>query len=127
MDEVVVIDTSAWIEFFRRSEGPLGDAVAALIRAERAALVGPVLTELLQGTRSERETRQLMELTSVVPYFETEHDDWARAGETLRSLRARGISVPLTDAVIATMAHRRGLPVLTADAHFEHLPARRLR
>jgi predicted nucleic acid-binding protein len=36
-------------------------------------------------------------------------------------LRLSGITLPLTDALIATIAKRNAVPVLTVDAHFQHL------
>jgi predicted nucleic acid-binding protein len=36
-------------------------------------------------------------------------------------LRTQGITLPLTDALIATVAKRKAMPVLTVDAHFQHL------
>jgi len=40
----VVIDTSAWIAFFRGRESVMADAVNRLLRDDAAILVGPVLT-----------------------------------------------------------------------------------
>jgi predicted nucleic acid-binding protein len=34
--------------------------------------------------------------------------------------------VPVTDGVIATVAHRRGLSVLTTDSHFKHFKVDRV-
>jgi predicted nucleic acid-binding protein len=121
----VLIDTSAWITFFRSGLGPVADEVARLVQADRAWLTGVVLAELLRGTRTVREKTELDALLSVVPYAETERADWERAGEFLRTLRTRGLSVPLSDAVIAAVAERRGLAVLALDRHFDELPARR--
>ncbi|MEY4268722.1 MAG: hypothetical protein RIS90_3257, partial [Pseudomonadota bacterium] len=32
-----------------------------------------------------------------------------------------GVTLPLSDALIAAVARRNGVPILTADAHFQHL------
>lgn len=117
----VLIDTCAWIDFFRLPQGELGDAVQRLIESDRAVLTGPVLTELLHGTRTDRETAQLREALDVLPFVSVERADWERAGELLRGLRVQGITVPLTAALIAAVALQRGLLLLTRDKHFEHL------
>ena len=122
----VVIDSSAWIDFFRNAQGSVGDAVGLLVDQDRAVLVGPVLTELLQGTRSKSELSQLQGLLAILPFANVDRKDWEQAGHTLRTLRERGITLPVTDALIATVAHRRNLAVLTHDKHFDHLPATRL-
>ena len=122
----VLIDTSAWIQFFRKKEDPVSSMVESLVESDRAVMTGVVMTELLQGTRNEKEARQLAMLLSVLPFIETERMDWQAAGETLRKLRARGVTIPVTDAVIGTVAHRRGLAVLTTDPHFDHLPVEKV-
>ncbi|WP_190303239.1 MULTISPECIES: PIN domain-containing protein [Methylomonas] len=39
-----------------------------------------------------------------------------------QQLRAKGLTLPLTDILIATVAQRHGITVLTLDKHFQHLP-----
>ena len=120
-----LIDTSAWIAFFRDGNTPVADTVEHLIETDQAIITGPVITELLQGVRREKEAKQLPELLKVLPYLEMQRKDWESAGQTLKDLRSRGITIPLTDAVIGAVAFRHQLPVLTLNKHFEHLPARR--
>lgn len=117
----ILIDTSAWIDFFRNQSGAVGDSVATLIEREQAVMTGPVLAELLQGLKSRQESNTLRELFDVLPYLEVSRRDWEKSGDLLRKLRQRGITVPLTDALIASVAKRTGCAVLTLDRHFEHL------
>lgn len=117
----ILIDTSAWIDFFRNQSGAVGDIVATLIERDQAVMTGPVLAELLQGLKSRQEIHTLRELFDVLPYIETSRRDWEQTGDLLRKLRQRGIIVPLTDALIANVAKRTGCAVLTLDRHFEHL------
>jgi len=117
----VLIDTSAWIAFFRSGDSPVADVVSGLIRSDRATLVGPVLAELLHGVRTEKEASNLRRVAIVLQYVEVDRSDWEAAGERLRQLRSKGVTVPLTDALIAAIATRRSLDVLSLDAHFQHL------
>jgi predicted nucleic acid-binding protein len=48
-------------------------------------------------------------------------EDWVMAGGLLQSLKADGYNLPLSDALIAAIARRHDLPVLTEDTHFERL------
>ena len=122
----VIIDTSAWIRFFRYGSDEVSQLVAELVKNDQAVVTGVVLTELLQGIKTERERQHLTALFSSLPFVETMRDDWQEAGEDLQGLRRRGITVPLTDAVIATVAHRRGLSVLTTDPHFKSFKVNRI-
>jgi len=121
----VLIDTSAWVQFFRHGEGPVSDEVARLIEADQAWTTGPVIAELLHGTRSDRERRELSTLLTTLPYAEVLRDDWETTGDLLRRLREKGRTLPLSDALMATVAKRLDLAVLTLDAHFDELPAKR--
>lgn len=117
----VLIDTSAWIDFFRNASGSVGDTVSYLIQFDKAYLAGPVMTELLRGSRSKKETRQLEFIFSTIPYVEICQQDWEMTGTSLRKLRESGLTIPLTDVLIASVAIRNGMSVLTLDKHFQHL------
>jgi len=121
----VLIDTSAWVHFFRSGEGLVSDEVARLVGSGNAWIAGPVVAELLHGTRSPRERRELAVLLGTLPYADVERGDWETAGDTLRGLREKGLTVPLSDVVIATVAKRLNLAILAVDWHYDELPARR--
>jgi predicted nucleic acid-binding protein len=122
----VVIDTSAWIRFFRYGNDEVSQLVEELVMKDQAVVTGVVLTELLQGVKTDKERQRLTALFSSLPFIETVRADWQNAGEDLQELRRRGITVPVTDAVIATVAHRRGLAVLTTDPHFKSFNVNRV-
>jgi predicted nucleic acid-binding protein len=56
--------------------------------------------------------------------YDMQEHDWINAGIVLQELRCKGITVPLTDALIATIAQRHQVSVLTIDKHFQHLPVK---
>jgi predicted nucleic acid-binding protein len=51
----VLIDTSAWILFLRKSNDRVSVRFDQLIQAGQAVLTGPVLAELMQSCKSEAE------------------------------------------------------------------------
>ncbi len=57
----VLIDTSAWIEFFRKKNEPVFKLVAVYLQDQKAVGSGIVLLELLRGGKS------LKELTVINP------------------------------------------------------------
>ncbi len=116
-----LIDTSAWIDFFRNNLSPYAEIVTTLIERDTAVITGPVIAELLQGLKSRREADNLRELLSVIPCTEVNHADWNTTGNLLGKLRRHGVTVPLTDALIAVIAKRNDYNVLTLDHHFNHL------
>ena len=116
---MTLIDTSAWIEFFR----PTGDArVKALVRdlmmINEAAYTCPVAFELLTGARKEEldDLRTGLDLAFRIALL-PEH--WDLAGLSYAALRVRGFNFPASDLLIATVAHSEKLPLLARDAHFD--------
>lgn len=71
----VMIDTCAWIDFFKSKNGRLGDQVAALIEANQATVTGVVIAELLQGVKQEKESQRLKLLFRSIHYLPTEDGD----------------------------------------------------
>ena len=121
MKSAVLVDTSAWIDFFCGRQNPQTDAVQFLLQLGHARLCGPVKAELLQGVKTKKEQQQLDVVFSAVESLGTHEQDWEVAGNQLRTLRSSGITLPLTDALIAAIAIRHKAQVLTLDHHFSHL------
>lgn len=117
----VMVDSSAWIDYFRATEGAVGDCVSRLLDEDRVVLCGMVELELLQGARP-HQRRTLTELFSALSYVETERRDFIAAGERLAELRRKGVTIPASDGLIATLCVRHRLQLLAIDAHFDYLP-----
>lgn len=117
----VMVDSSAWIDYFRHAEGAVGDCISRLLDEDRIALCGMVELELLQGVRP-HERRSLRDLLGALSYIETERRDFIAAGERLAALRREGVTIPASDGLIATLCVRHRLQLLAIDAHFDRLP-----
>jgi len=117
----ILIDTSAWVDFLRARGGVLGDVVERALSDDTALMCSVVVAELLQGAKGQKEVQQLEFLFANVACLPVLPDDWHGAGRALQTLRLRGVTLPLSDAIIASVAKRHGVSILTADAHFKHL------
>jgi len=119
---VILADTSAWGELYRRTGSPTHRAMANLL-AERAALAvtEPVVMELLGARRSTRQLahvrRRLLSLTMLrVGGLEM----YERAAAIHRTCRIQGETIRSSiDCLIAAVAIREGVPILAADRDFE--------
>lgn len=98
--------------------------MAFLIENNQVAITGVIIAELLQGVKTEKQQQQINLLINSVTSFPTQELDWVSAGLLLQELRSRGITLPLTDALIAVIAQRYQAKVLTIDKHFHHLAAK---
>jgi predicted nucleic acid-binding protein len=120
----LLIDTSAWIEFLRPRavvSPEMREAVQVALEGGRARICGVVIAELLQGAKGSKEIEQLSRLFDTVPLLEMKEADWHTAGLKIQQLKSKGLSAPITDAVISAIAQRHRIPVLTLDQHFAHL------
>lgn len=83
---------------------------------------GPVLSELLQGTRGDHDRAAVLEAQSSLEYAEASPAVWVRAGDLAAALRRTGTTVPLSDLLIAAIAIEQRLEIITADRHFRLIP-----
>jgi predicted nucleic acid-binding protein len=116
----VLIDTSAWIEFFR-GHSRTAESVTFLIEAGQASLCGVIYYELLQGAKDDEESLSLPNALSALRYFEMTPDTWIQAGHTGARLRHRGITLPMSDVLVGMVAMKHGLQILTLDKHFNSI------
>lgn len=126
MNTGVIVDTCVWIEFFRDPESLVTLRLNTLLRERRVIMPGMVLAEIIQGVRAPKEAKRVRENLKKLPYLEMTRDAWEKAGEISASLRKNGITIPLTDLIIAAMALLEDLEVFTIDPHFKEVPGLRL-
>lgn len=121
----ILIDTSAWVDFFR-GNSKNADILQQLIETEKACICGVIIYELMQGAKSTAEASRLSELLTSLPYFEMNPALWVKAGEISAELRAKGLSLPMSDIIIGVIALHNGLEVFTSDNHFASIPGIKL-
>lgn len=115
---MILIDTSAWIEFFRRKgDQEVKTRVANFIDLGEAAYCGPVQFELLSGAR-DAEVPTIRKALAFSVLLDFPIECWARAGELERSLRRGGVTVPRDDIFVVAAALHHNAPVYAVDAHF---------
>lgn len=122
MSTKIIADTSVWIEFFRDEKSSISIHLKNLLRSGQVALVGMVLAEILQGVRDPREARLVKSSLESLPFIEIEVAVWRKAGEISASLRRKGLTIPLSDIIIASAAITGGCEVFTLDPHFDKIP-----
>lgn len=118
---MILIDTSAWIEFFRVKGDPAFKArVADLISHHLAAYTCAVRFELFFGAKP----HELEDLTTGLGFAKRiplTPDHWDRAASIGAKMRGIGYQIPASDLLIATVAHTENLPLLANDAHFDQI------
>lgn len=114
---MILVDTSAWIEFFR-GRGSLADDVDRALEDGEAALCGPVEAEIRRGLRSRAERAKVLLHLGGCALLAQPDRLWTEAGELGFGLRRRGLTVRTMDLLIACYALAHRVPILTSDHDF---------
>jgi predicted nucleic acid-binding protein len=118
---VILIDTSAWIEFLRDTDSPVCVRVDELLDGD-FAICEPVRMEVLAGARDERHLSDLRGLLARATLIHTEAIDYEEAAALYRICRRGGETVrKLIDCLIASIAVRTGSSILHCDTDFDVL------
>ena len=120
---MILVDTSAWIDFDRAASTPADQILTEQIRqgGEGIATTELVLGEVLAGARSESDAQRLRRLLHSFGWISCEPvADFEGAAKIYRACRAAGITPRgLIDCAVASIAIRSGAELLAADRDFE--------
>jgi len=117
---LIIIDTSAWIIALRRNCPELiKEKVGRIINEDRGAICGIILVELLRGTRTTKEYKELKEELNSLYYLSLNKKNWFKVAHNAYNLKKIGIIVPLADLIIATIAVINNCELIHADNHFK--------
>ena len=118
---MILIDTSAWVEFLRDTGSPVCRRVDAVL-ADDIAVCDPIRMEVLAGARDDEHLRNLRRLLARASALPMESTDYEESAALYRVCRRKGETVrKLIDCLITTVAIRADLPLLYADSDFDTL------
>jgi predicted nucleic acid-binding protein len=121
---LIVVDTSAWVEFLRRTESRVDLHLTRLL-GERAevAVTEVVVLELLAGANQPARRDRVQEMLLGLPVLQLGGlAGYERAAEIYRECRSAGSTVrTLLDCLVAVPAIEADAAVLHADRDFDVL------
>ncbi len=121
---MIVVDTSAWIEFLRDTGSPACVAVDRLLDGD-IAICDPISMEVLAGARSEQHLARLRGLLARATLLPTTSADFDAAAALYRTCRVQGATVrKMIDCLIGAVAITADAEVLHADSDFNEMAAR---
>lgn len=113
----ILVDTSIWIEYFKGNK-----SVAAIIEERNTHsifIAGPMITELILGMKTKSEKDNFASSLESLPRLLVTDRDWIDAGTLGSLMREKGITVPMPDLLIYTLAKNNNCCLYTLDKHFE--------
>jgi predicted nucleic acid-binding protein len=117
---LVLVDSSAWVAFFR------GDARAVsridpLLAEGMAAINGIVYAEFVSGARTNRDFELLKDLLKGLEWLQEPADLRERLAEYRFALARRGRQTALVDLMVGMSAIDSGAVLLTRDRDFSRI------
>lgn len=122
---MIVVDTTVWIDYLagRGDQSHVVELQRLVDRDAGLALTDVILTEILQGLRTDSDVRRVEDRLQPFPVLRlVSLDDYRRAGSLYRDARRRGRTIRKTvDCLIAAVCVREKVPLLHNDRDFDHL------
>ena len=119
---MVLIDTSVWIQLYRKKTTTLGELLWALAAKNEAAVCGQIWVEFLGGFKKELERKRFEKSLQAFRFLETTFAAYQLASD----LAAQYPQLGASDAIIAATAMTQNCSLLTLDRDFKPLQARGL-
>ena len=119
----VLVDTPIWSYALRTHSSKFQaeiNEITALIKDQRALIIGPIRQEILSGYSDLKKFKKLKDKLS---YFENTpilDADYESAAELCNKCRQKGIQGSHIDFLICAVAKRLQVPIFTSDKDFSH-------
>ena len=119
---MILVDTSVWIEAFRRAHTDEAAHLRSLLDAGEVAMAPPIRIELLSGAGA-ADLPRLRRALSALPLFGPTVESWERMeGWVDRAVRA-GRRFGVVDLLIAAVAAENDLAIWSLDGDFAEMAA----
>lgn len=120
---MIIVDTSAWIEFFRNGEPAVVRKVDRCLEKNLVGVGDLIYCEIMQGIKAPAERKTVSTLLLSLPRYDMVGFTIAEKGaENYRLLRTKGITIRKTiDVIIATFCVESGFLLVHYDRDFNHM------
>jgi len=120
---VIIVDSSTWAGYFNGSDDQWTLRLeSALEREEELAVLPIIVTEVLQGFRTQHGFEQARRVLTALPAIHPSMEVHVDAALLFRFLREKGVTVRgAVDCVIARTCIEAEAELLSSDADFRHI------
>lgn len=121
MPDKVLIDTSVWIEFFRKKGTNVSAKLREYLKLNQACYAGPIAVELYQGAKTHEEIQVIDQLFQTIPYVDITRTHYHHAGLISQKAAREGKIFSTVDMILAVVAHDEQLLLFSLDSHFQDI------
>ena len=117
---MILVDSSVWIDYFNGRATWQTNMLDNLLSNVPIIMADLILTEILQGFRSDKDYEKTKSYLSILPFHEiVGYQVAVNSAQNYRTLRKKGISVRKTiDIIIGTFCILKDLSLLHDDRDF---------
>jgi predicted nucleic acid-binding protein len=119
MPDRILVDTSVWIEFFRKEGSAVSQKIRGYLELDQVCYAGPVAIELYQGAKTRKEIEVIDHLLQAIDYVEITRTHYHRAGRVSHDAARSGQIFSIVDLILAVVAHDQQLRLFSLDSHFK--------
>ncbi len=101
----VLIDTSAWIDFFKGRNIPLIQQMENILDNADVFVPKAVIAELIQGAKSVAEIKVIEEFLTVFNIIDSLPDTWIKAGKLSFSFKEKGLNFEYYGLLYSSPGH----------------------
>ena len=120
---MILIDTSAWIEYIRGKNQEICDKVDNALEKQIVIIGDLIYCEIMQGLYNPKERTRISGLLLSLPQFDMVGFDLAeKSAANYRNLRKKGITIRKTiDVLIGTFCSEHDIELIHDDKDFERM------
>jgi predicted nucleic acid-binding protein len=121
MLDKILVDTSVWIEFFRRKESSISFRLREYLKLNQTYYTGPIAVELYQGAKTSKEVEVIRQLLQTIHYVEITRSHYHHAGQISHQAARTGKIFSVVDLILAVVAYDEQLKLFSLDTHFKEI------
>lgn len=121
MLDKILVDTSVWIEFFRRKESSISLRLREYLKLNQTYYTGPIAVELYQGAKTSKEVEVIRQLLQTIHYVEITRSHYHHAGQISHQAARTGKIFSVVDLILAVVAYDEQLKLFSLDTHFKEI------
>ena len=96
---MIIIDTSVWVEFFKAKPGFI-DEIESLIESKQVITIEPIFSELLYGSRSDKERKIILSYWKVLPRIKFGEGTLIETADFANKNNYHNLGIGLMDAIL---------------------------
>lgn len=119
MKDRILIDTSAWIESFKKTGNKsLQQLIIKTLDSSQVATTNIIMLELLQGCHDKKEYAEMKMRLESLELLPANGKVWDTAYNAGYNLKKNGLTIPTIDLIIASIAKSYDYTLIHHDRHF---------